>query len=122
MIWAGSGLSPLNDGGRLPPVRSAQRTIWVTVVPVSGMALVGAAHVPSYSVAGAQVPQVIRPSAVCAVSTSWRASRTVMVTDDGAVPPSPAPVGVSVPTYSELLAMPGVVEQCDLGGSFGFMA
>jgi phage replication-related protein YjqB (UPF0714/DUF867 family) len=31
-------------------------------------------------------------------------------------------VGVSVLTYSELLAMPGVVEQCDLGGSFGFMA
>ena len=26
------------------------------------------------------------------------------------------------PTYAELLAMPGVVEQCDLRGSFGFMA
>lgn len=26
------------------------------------------------------------------------------------------------PTYAELLAMPGVVEQCDLRGTFGFMA
>jgi phage replication-related protein YjqB (UPF0714/DUF867 family) len=31
-------------------------------------------------------------------------------------------VGVTEPTFAELLAMPGVVEQCDLRGSFGFMA
>jgi phage replication-related protein YjqB (UPF0714/DUF867 family) len=31
-------------------------------------------------------------------------------------------VGVPEPTYAELLAMPGVVEQCDLRGAFGFMA
>jgi phage replication-related protein YjqB (UPF0714/DUF867 family) len=29
---------------------------------------------------------------------------------------------MSEPTYAELLAMPGVVEQCDLRGAFGFMA
>ena len=26
------------------------------------------------------------------------------------------------PTYAELLAMPGVIEHCDLRGTFGFMA
>ena len=29
---------------------------------------------------------------------------------------------MSEPTFAELLAMPGVVEQCELRGSFGFMA
>jgi phage replication-related protein YjqB (UPF0714/DUF867 family) len=40
--------------------------------------------------------------------------------------PGPSPMWddcrVSEPTFAELLAMPGVVEQCDLRGSFGFMA
>jgi len=31
-------------------------------------------------------------------------------------------VKVKEPTYAELLAMPGVIEQCDLRGTFGFMA
>src|SRR3954462_950749 len=112
VIWAGAGLSPLKDGGRLPPVRSAQWIIWVTVVPVSGMALLGAAHMLSYSVTGTHVPQVIRPSAVWAESTSWRASSTVMLTCDGGAPPSPAPVGVSVPLMSNW--MPPNMERSDV--------
>src|SRR5881394_2658684 len=77
---AGFGLSLVTDGVRLPPVRSVQWMVWVTDAVVSGMILLAWAQLPSYSVAvGAQVPQVMRPSAVWALSTSCAESTTVMV-------------------------------------------
>ena len=70
-IFDGMGLSPVNDGGRRPPVRSFHLIICVAEVPVKVMAFDPLAQVPSYSVAaGAQAPQVARPSAVWRLSTS----------------------------------------------------
>src|SRR5678816_4942150 len=100
-ICVGSGLSPWKFGGRRPSVRSFHFTVIVVGVLVSGMTLNGAAQLPSYSLPplGTHVPQVARPSAVCALSTSWRRSVTFMVTDagDGAAPAAPA---VNVPLMS----------------------
>ena len=59
MICAGLGVSPVNDGGRLPPVRSLQWTVCVATVPLNVMGLDRCAQVPSNSdETGAHVPHV----------------------------------------------------------------
>ena len=93
----------MKDGWRLPPVRSSHFTTVGVAVAVRLMTLKGVAQVPSYSLplAGAHIPQVMRASAVWALSTSCGASVTLMVTEAAATPPSPAPVAVKVPWMSK---------------------